>query len=52
MPSQSERSLLLNAAAAEGYMVEYWDIPGAYMNSLNDSRFRVTMRKLPMANGG
>ena len=36
MPSQAGRRLLLAAAAAEGYAVESWDIPGAYMNSPND----------------
>lgn len=49
MPSQAGRRLLLNAAAAKGYVVELWDVPGAFINSPNDPRFRVTMQQPPMA---
>lgn len=49
MPSQAGRRLHLNAAAAQGYVVESWVVPGVYMNAPNDPRFRVTMRQPPMA---
>ena len=51
MPSQAGRRLLLAASAAEGYAVESWDIPWAYINSPNDPRFRVTMKQPPLADG-
>lgn len=43
MPSQSERRLLLAAAAAQRYVLQSWDIPGAFMRAPNDPRIKVTM---------
>lgn len=51
MPSQSGRRMLLAAAAAEGYVVESWDVPGLYMNAPNYPRFRATMKQPTMAYG-
>lgn len=51
MPSQAGRRFLLAAVAAEGYDVEFWDIPGAHMNAPNDPRFRETMKQPSMAYG-
>lgn len=51
MPSQAGQRLLLAVAAADGYIVESWDVLGAYMSVPNDQRFRVTMRRPPRADG-
>lgn len=51
MLSKAGRRLLLNAAAAQGYFVESWGVPGAYMDTSNDPRFRVTMIQPPMDDG-
>lgn len=51
MPSQADRRLLLAAAAAQGYAVASWDVPGAYMRAPNDPRFRVTMKQPPRSDG-
>lgn len=36
MPSQAGRRLLVAAVAAEGYEIQSWDLPGAYMKAPND----------------
>lgn len=54
MPSQVGRRLFFAAAAAaaaEGYVVEIFDVLGAFMRALNDPRFRITMRQPPRSNG-
>jgi Reverse transcriptase (RNA-dependent DNA polymerase) len=51
MPSQSERRFLLAVAAAEGAVVQSWDVPGAYMRAPADPRYRVTMRQPPSFDG-
>jgi hypothetical protein len=38
-------------AAAEGAAVQSWDVPGAYMRSPGDPRYRVTMQLPPNFDG-
>jgi hypothetical protein len=51
MPSQSGRRFLQAVAAIEGAAVQSWDIPGAYMRTLADPRYRVTMQQQPNIDG-
>lgn len=51
MPSKARRQLLLSSAAAKGYVVKSWDVPGVYMNAPSDPMFRITMKQPPMADG-
>lgn len=51
LSSQAGRRLLLNEEAAEYYVVESWDVPGALIKSPNDPMFRLTMQQPPMSNG-
>lgn len=51
IPSQAERRFLLRSAAAEGYVLESWNVPGGFINAPNDPRFRVTMNQPPLENG-
>lgn len=51
IPSQSGRKQLIASAAAQGYEVQSWDIPGAFIRAPSDPRFRVIMTQPPLANG-
>lgn len=49
--SEAGRRLLVAAAAAQDYSIQSWDVPGAHMRALNDSRHRMTMRQPPCSDG-
>jgi hypothetical protein len=51
MPSQAGRRLLLAWAASEGYSLQTWDVPGAYMRAPSDPNRRQTMHAPPEFDG-
>jgi hypothetical protein len=51
MPSQAGRRLLLAWASSEGYSLQTWDVPGAYVRAPSDPNRRPTMHAPPEFDG-
>lgn len=49
--SRAARLLLLASESSQGYAVQSWNVPGAYMRAPNDPLFRLTMIRTPRADG-
>lgn len=47
MPSQAGARILFAAVAAQGFSIQPWDVPEAYVWAPNDSRYRVVMAQPP-----